>query len=194
MNSKIFAAVALGVALSGNVFAAPPTYNAYHYGDVTGISVADTIYESVKGAFEDDHFFKVTSAANGYGIVSNIKFAPFIDIDSLTVYLWKDNGVAGKYEAGVDTPLVYIGSGDVIQNGGSFVPGDYFFKITGAALGNGFNFDPSDAGMEYGAYFFNASTVPVPEAETWAMMAMGLGLVGLQLRRRAKKSEAAIAC
>ncbi|HNF90403.1 MAG TPA: PEPxxWA-CTERM sorting domain-containing protein, partial [Thiobacillaceae bacterium] len=24
----------------------------------------------------------------------------------------------------------------------------------------------------------------VPEAETWAMMAMGLGLVGLQLRRR----------
>ena len=31
----------------------------------------------------------------------------------------------------------------------------------------------------------------VPEAETWAMMAVGLGLVGLRLRRKNKKDVAA---
>ncbi|MDR3390226.1 MAG: PEP-CTERM sorting domain-containing protein [Sulfuriferula sp.] len=29
----------------------------------------------------------------------------------------------------------------------------------------------------------------VPEADTWAMMAVGLGLVGLRLRRKGKKSQ-----
>jgi hypothetical protein len=33
---------------------------------------------------------------------------------------------------------------------------------------------------------------PVPEADTWAMMAVGLGLVGLRLRRKGKKSQEAI--
>ena len=31
----------------------------------------------------------------------------------------------------------------------------------------------------------------VPEADTWAMMALGLGMVGLTLRRKSKKSQAA---
>lgn len=31
----------------------------------------------------------------------------------------------------------------------------------------------------------------VPEAETWAMMAVGLGLVGLRLRRKSKSKDAA---
>lgn len=48
--------------------------------------------------------------------------------------------------------------------------GHYYYKVTGngdGALG--------------GTYVLTSA---VPEAETWAMMAMGLGLVGLQLRRR----------
>jgi len=40
------------------------------------------------------------------------------------------------------------------------------------------------AGSAGGAYNGAISVSAVPEAETWAMMAMGLGLVGLQLRRR----------
>jgi hypothetical protein len=34
---------------------------------------------------------------------------------------------------------------------------------------------------------FRANTAPVPEADTWAMMAVGVGLIGLQLRRRSPK-------
>ena len=30
---------------------------------------------------------------------------------------------------------------------------------------------------------------PVPEADTWAMMALGLGTIGLVLRRKSKKSQ-----
>ena len=192
MNTKLACLVALGSLLSGPALAT--TYTAYHYGDVTGLSVSDTIYESVVGSFEDDHFFSLSSAATGYGIISNIRLAPLIDIVSLTVYLWQDLGTVGVYD-GSDVPVAYLGTGHVIQKTDTYpAAGNYFFKITGSAQGTGFNLDPSDAGSEYGAYFFNASTVPVPEAETWAMMAMGLGLVGLQLRRRAKKSEAAIAC
>ncbi|WP_124948687.1 PEP-CTERM sorting domain-containing protein [Sulfuriferula thiophila] len=32
------------------------------------------------------------------------------------------------------------------------------------------------------------SCPPVPEADTWAMMAVGLGLVGMRLRRKSGKS------
>lgn len=35
---------------------------------------------------------------------------------------------------------------------------------------------------------FRASAAPVPEADTWAMMAVGVGLIGLQLRRRSASS------
>ncbi len=35
---------------------------------------------------------------------------------------------------------------------------------------------------------FHSRVPAVPEADTWAMMAIGLGLVGLRLRRKSKKS------
>jgi hypothetical protein len=54
-------------------------------------------------------------------------------------------------------------------------PGSYTYRITGDVTG--------DLG---GKYSYNVTAVPVPEPETWAMLVAGLGLVGLQLRRRTK--------
>ena len=34
----------------------------------------------------------------------------------------------------------------------------------------------------------NTEVSPVPEADTWAMMALGVGLVGLRLRRKQQSS------
>ncbi|MDR3390228.1 MAG: PEP-CTERM sorting domain-containing protein [Sulfuriferula sp.] len=39
---------------------------------------------------------------------------------------------------------------------------------------------------------FHHHVPAVPEADTWAMMAVGLGLVGLRLRRKSKKSQDAV--
>lgn len=56
--------------------------------------------------------------------------------------------------------------------------GDYYLEVTGQILGKN---------SSYGA---EMSLSPVPEAETYAMMMAGLGLVGFVARRRAAKKAA----
>lgn len=62
---------------------------------------------------------------------------------------------------------------DLFSNPG----GKGYIKVVGISTG-------SAGGIYSGAI----AVTPVPEAETWAMWAAGLGLVGLQLRRRARAS------
>lgn len=58
-----------------------------------------------------------------------------------------------------------------------FLPtGDYKVIVTGLALGGSDN--PPN-----GRYSFNAFVSPVPEAEVWAMMIAGIGLLGLRLKK-----------
>nr|WP_315398070.1 FxDxF family PEP-CTERM protein [uncultured Duganella sp.] len=56
--------------------------------------------------------------------------------------------------------------------------GDYYLEVTGQVLGKN---------SSYGA---EMTLTPVPEAETYAMMMAGLGLVGFVARRRAAKKAA----
>ena len=53
--------------------------------------------------------------------------------------------------------------------------GNYFLQIGGKALKN-----------TTGIYNGSIQVTPVPEPETWAMMLIGMGLVGYQLRRKSK--------
>lgn len=154
-----------------------------NYGDVTGLTVTDTIYQRASGSFTDYFFFQVSGTSLGTGIVSDINTGVFLNIDNLMVEFGMDTGAIGSYEGEAVTALV--GTGDYVIGQQVLGAGSYFFKITGDVSGWGLNIDGNVAnGVEKGAYFFNASAAPVPEAETWAMMAMGMGLVGLQLRRR----------
>lgn len=59
--------------------------------------------------------------------------------------------------------------------------GDMYLNITGVANG-------SLGGLYNGAI----SVTAVPEPETWAMLVAGIGLVGLQLRRRSRAGKIAI--
>jgi hypothetical protein len=54
-----------------------------------------------------------------------------------------------------------------------FATGDYTLKVGGTT-----------AGASGGFYSVAAITVPVPEPETWGMLLVGLGLVGLRLRQK----------
>ena len=51
-----------------------------------------------------------------------------------------------------------------------------------ATIFNGENFTRAE---------FRTNTAPVPEVHTWAMMAVGVGLIGLQLRRRRTRGDSA---
>ncbi len=65
------------------------------------------------------------------------------------------------------------GAGPLGLTWGPSAGGSMYLTVMGVATG-------TTGGLYSGAI----SVSPVPEAETWAMMGLGLGLVGLQLRRR----------
>lgn len=130
------------------------------------------------------HYFRFTTLGSFSGLVAGAFVTPIVfgpttiaDIDSLGMGLYIDDGV--------------IDAGDVLLASDTLVPGDnaldimqivsagnYYLKVEGHTA-NGTN-------ILGGAYSAGITVSPVPEAETWAMMAVGLGLVGMQLRRRTR--------
>lgn len=169
----------VGVAASGGAQA----NTSMNFGDVTGLTVTDTIFQRASGAFVDYFFFQVSAPSLGTGILSDISVGAFLNIDNLKAEFGSDTGTIGVFDGDVASELV--GTGDDIIGQKLLAPGSYFFKVTGNVNGWGLNIDGNLAnGIEKGAYFFSASAAPVPEADTWAMMGLGLGLIGLQLRRR----------
>lgn len=77
----------------------------------------------------------------------------------------------------------------VVATGGGLAP----ISFTAPASAGGFrvlNVTGTTNGSLGGAFNGSISVSPVPEPETWAMTLIGLGLVGFQLRRRAKQSAA----
>ncbi len=150
-----------------------------HLGDITGSIFPPSAIGKPKNllGFEDRYFFSVNTPSVGSATVADFQVASangglFWNIDNLMLELFDDFGTVGVQDA--SDVLVNMWSGDFIQATGAPLPaGNFFIRVTGVANG--------DFG---GVYTWHASALPVPEAETWAMMAMGLGLVGLQLRRR----------
>ena len=155
----------------------------YSFGDVTGAQVNDVNSVAV-GGFIDNLFFSIISPSIGTGVLSdvfvNAPSMPNFDITGLSANLWVDLGSIGTVDA-ADTLLVPLGSGDYIQSSGPLATGNYYFQLTGTG-----------AGALGGQYFYNAAAVPVPEPASWAMLLVGVGLVGLQLLRRDKTKNLVI--
>lgn len=61
---------------------------------------------------------------------------------------------------------------------GSLDPGKYFVEVAGQTIGTGAN-----AGYDFAA----SATAPVPEPSTYALLALGLGAVGLMRRSRMRR-------
>ena len=142
--------------------------------------------------FDDNHFFSVSQPSTGSGTLSN-SIVYNTDggfrktIIAMAAYLWMDLGTVGVrdvsdvlvFELGTSTEGIKTGT--YISDTGDLISGNYFVEVSGYG-----------AGSKGGAYSFTASAVPVPEPETWAMLVAGLGLVGLQLRRRTNTGKISI--
>lgn len=180
MNIKPIA-FALALMASGSASATDT-----NLGDITGQVLTPTGVPVAVGSFLDRYFFQLTTLSTGSATVVdfqvNNQFGGYYwNITGLTADVYFDAGTIGVYDA-ADTPPVLdtnMGTGDLIQATGVVNPGNYYMTISGIANG------------QYGgSYYWQIAALPVPEAETWTMMGLGLGLIALQLRRQGKKRAA----
>jgi len=131
------------------------------------------------GAFIDYLTFHIQSITYSEGQLAN---QPFVrnsivkrDIDDLKVYLHAGTPT-GPHDAGIDLDTIAGSTADVKLGSGTFLTGDYYFKVTGTA-----------SGTSGGDYTYQATTA-VPEADTTAMLMVGLGMVGFMARRRTTRN------
>lgn len=176
------AALALSLGLVASASAVVPV-SYTHVTDLGSFSTPNTYLKSMTegvGTFVDKLAFHVGSNTFIGGSVSNLAIKyPFnlFNIDGLSVQLY--NGDTSDLIANLD---LNVGLGSTAnQKVGSalFAPGNYFLTIKGNATG-----------AVGGMYVFAATTLPVPEPESYAMLLAGLGLMGTIARRRSKSTAA----
>lgn len=177
-------AVALALLMfSGMVSANVPAIPLYMNYDI-GILAEQYFNEtySVDTYLEHDYTFDLLSASNVNVTLVNLTresghiFDPgpvFGKFYALSIYDSNDN----KLYTGTVTEKFLWGSTLQAKVGGVLPAGeDYYLKVSGAAF-------PSDEIPALG-YEVVIQATPVPEPQTWAMLAAGLGVMGLAARRR----------
>jgi hypothetical protein len=165
MSSAASATINLGLVDGTNLgnFGAPTTWSGSF-----AVSVTGTIDHSLT--------FNITTPLYAGSAVSDTPLSFFMidytNITGLNAEIYKNVGSTST----LYTTFVQNGDPDhlVLPDNSFFNVGNYTLKIGGNSVG-------TNGGM----YTVAAVTVPVPEPETWAMLLAGLGMVGLQLRRKA---------
>lgn len=180
---KLTTLVSTLACLGGLAMSAPAVavYGSTNVGDITGALTtgdmefyASGLVPISPGTFEYIFFFQTSVPFIGQGVVADLpSIGTKYNITGMTVSLYSDLDTVGVADIPPDVLLDVIDTGDYITGGGPLDAGNYYFRITGDAVGT-----------QGGQFSYSASAALVPDAETWAMMAMGLGLVGLRLRRR----------
>lgn len=130
--------------------------------------------------------------ANGGSAYSVIDFpvaALNLGLTFASLSLWNAgaDGEVGGTGANADSMIMQVGGTPNFQSPSlgftvaPQAPGNYYLFVSGFTT-------------ESGGGLYNGSVavfpVPVPEAETWAMMLVGAGLIGFRLRNRSKKAAA----
>lgn len=143
------------------------------YGEIFAVAPAGTI----------DHALTFDITANlyaGAGIADlSLAWGEFkleiTNIDNLTAQIFDSSDSLYADFLTIDPDLL------VLPLGSYFAVDSYTLRIGGTATGTG--------GVA-GSYAIGATTVaaPVPEPGTWAMLLVGMGLVGLRVRQKAKAS------
>lgn len=168
-------AAALLISASTGLYAAQTTYNYTITGDVLvgdyglslGLEDGDTIMAS--GMFTVDDSFATNGGTVSFGAGSGNTMT--IDLNGTFL----DASLAAS-------PFVEFSAGWTLY--------DFYFDATPAFYSSFTQFDDSVYSM-YGEWRTDAAVTAVPEAETYAMMLAGLGLVGLMGAARRKSLQAA---
>lgn len=169
---KAVAALALGFGMIAGASAA--TYDTVlDVGVITAPFTYSQVISHGIGSFVDQLKFTVATPTYSSGWVADMQFgAPrygSYDITGLSVQLYTEGGTLLN-----NLDLEPQSTADYKTGSGVFLPGNYYFTVSGVA-----------AGSVGGQYAFYASTLPpVPEPEAYAMMLAGLGLIGAIARRR----------
>lgn len=124
------------------------------------------------GAFDHVYNFSLGSSFDALAVAVSNDFGTFFDITGGTVQLFASNGDADYTN---DASLGSF-SFDSLATGQTFSglsAGNYFYEVTGTVTGSG-----------GGSYLLSSNISPIPEPETYAMLLVGLGLVGFSVRRR----------
>ncbi len=166
MKLKSIAAAAMAVALSSPVMAATCT-ETFNLGTMGPPDIA-TIGNSFSrtGQYNDCYNFTLSGPAQAAGVTLewDLSFLRNIAVTGVSL-----TG-AGLSQAATDTTPGYFTFGGLI--GGAY-------QLVVSSSVTGYNLGSSPVG-----YFGALATAPVPEADTLAMLALGLGAVGWAARRR----------
>jgi len=163
-------AIALILGMTGNAGA---TTSALTFSDCGDGSCA-SFSSKVSGDFADDYTFSVTGQSDfdmkAFSLMQ-AKKSPPTSIDNLNISLWRYTS-ATTSELVTDEATAFSKFGWKMESS-NLSAGDYFLRLTGTA----------DAKAKYHGEI-QLALAPVPEASTWVMMLVGMGLVGLALHRK----------
>jgi hypothetical protein len=139
------------------------------------IAVFGNSYTSAQ-SFKDCYAFSLNSTADAVGLVLQWDFSNRLDIDLLGVSLLSGTG----------TVLSTFSGNSPLFNFNNLLSGAYQLAITGQVTSD--SLKRANGTVGYTGLLSTSSTsvaAPVPEAETLAMLALGLGVVGWSVRRKA---------
>lgn len=165
------------IALASTVYMPQASAAVYNLGTLSvPASVGFSGYLTSAGSFSDEWTFKVDDFAALVGTGNSFTFSKGAAGATITGFdLYKGASLVASGAVNSGSLGFGITSYSSMVSSVPFTAGEsYSLKISGVAL---------SAGANYGA---SLSTAPVPEPEEWAMMMVGAGLVGYQVRRKQK--------
>lgn len=177
-----FKSIILATMLATAGFSAQAATYELEYDTVGGFSAtAGNTYSTKFGAFADQFLFNLDHTFEaGSTVTSSYVKGKDIQITGLNIVQYGDNGIIKTVVGTNGLPTSGVGTSDYWTLDTSWlVAGNYYLEVKGNVLGaNG------------GSYAASLNVAAVPEPETYAMLAAGLGLIGFMGRRKQKKAAA----
>jgi len=181
MNMKLKNKVSLlagAIALTGAMYMPQASATVTNLGNIgTEASIGAASGSLPKGSFNDWFDFSVSGFATLIASGNSTTFAGGSKGAEITSFDLFQGDHVTKITTGSITPIPTAN--------GSF----YATLLTYEPLQAGFDYSIKIAGIAKSAgtnYSLSLTTTPVPEPEEWAMMMVGAGLVGYQVRRKQK--------